>query len=60
MKKTPGRKENLEGVVTARKCDCCGHHEIGIVTDEGEYFALKQGMRVVVVDESFQEKSDGS
>ena len=41
--------EQVKGVVTARKCDCCGHHEIGIVTAEGAYVPLKPGMRVAVI-----------
>jgi hypothetical protein len=36
------------GMVTARKCECCGHHEIGITTDDGEYLALKPGMIVEI------------
>lgn len=40
----------VEGVVTARKCECCGHHEIGIVTGRGEYFQLEPGMRVILKD----------
>ena len=39
-------KESIKGVVTARKCDCCGHHEIGITTDFGEYISLKPGMKI--------------
>ena len=38
----------IEGTVTARLCECCGHHEIGIVTPSGEYFPLKPGMQVTV------------
>ncbi|MBC8278445.1 MAG: hypothetical protein H8E46_09450 [FCB group bacterium] len=37
------------GEVTARKCDCCGHHEIGITTDDGEYIPLKPGMIVQII-----------
>jgi len=52
-KKSPETKnaceEHLHGVVTARNCDCCGHHEIGIATETGEYIALKPGMRVIVI-----------
>jgi hypothetical protein len=33
--------ELIEGVVTARPCDCCGHHEIGIVTASGSYIPLR-------------------
>jgi len=39
-----------QGVVTARKCDCCGHHEMGITCDSGRYLALKPGMRVLVFE----------
>ena len=38
----------IEGVVVAETCDCCGHHEIGIKTETGEYFQLKPGMKVTV------------
>jgi len=41
-------KESIEGVVTARKCDCCGHHEIGITTETGEYISLKPGMKIQI------------
>ena len=41
-------KESIKGVVTARKCDCCGHHEIGITTQTGEYISLKPGMNVQI------------
>ena len=34
----------------ARKCECCGHHEISIKTDAGEYVPLKPGMRVEIKD----------
>ena len=52
MKPTPDRAEGVEGVVTARTCDCCGHHEIGIVSAAGEYVRLQPGMRVIVVSPS--------
>ena len=42
--------EPLEGMVTARTCRCCGHHEIGIVTASGDYFPLKPGMHVRITD----------
>jgi len=41
--------ETLQGVVTARKCHCCGHHELGLMRDTGEYVALKPGMQVLVI-----------
>jgi len=56
MKPTPSQAKQIEGVVTARLCDCCGHHEIGVVSAEGEYFTLKPGLRVIVIDESLGEE----
>ncbi len=41
--------EKTDGIVTARECDCCGHHEIGITNESGEYIQLKAGMRVKVL-----------
>ena len=41
----PG-SESIEGVVTARECQCCGHHEIGITTQDGKYMGLKPGMKI--------------
>jgi hypothetical protein len=41
----------IKGIVKAQKCKACGHHEIGIVTDEGHYFPLKPGMKVKIVRE---------
>ena len=46
----PGQPpETIQGVVSARKCDCCGHHEMGIVRESGEYVALKPGMVVEII-----------
>ena len=42
------QREYIKGVITARKCDCCGHHEIGITTQSGEYISLKPGMKVQI------------
>lgn len=39
-----------EGLVTARPCGCCGHHEIGIVTPSGVYIPLRPGMWVRIVE----------
>lgn len=41
--------ETIEGIVSARKCDCCGHHEMGVVLESGEYIALKPGMVVTII-----------
>lgn len=40
-------KSSIRGVVVAKKCDCCGHHEIGIKKKDGEYIQLKPGMKIV-------------
>ena len=42
-------KESVKGLVTARKCECCGHHEIGITNQAGEYISLKPGMMVKII-----------
>ncbi|MCP3953696.1 MAG: hypothetical protein GY697_15980 [Desulfobacterales bacterium] len=44
--------ETIQGIVSARKCDCCGHHEIGIVRESGEYVPLKPGMVVAIIQPS--------
>ena len=46
----PNKKEPIEGIVTARKCDCCGHHEIGVTTKTGKYVSLKPGMKVKIIN----------
>ncbi len=61
MKNTPGsRTYAIEGVVTARPCDCCGHHEIGIVTAAGDYIPLRPGMRVRLLHQPTPETDDVS
>jgi len=44
-----GKEASVKGVVTARKCKQCGHHEIGITTDGGHFLSLKPGMKVQIV-----------
>ena len=44
-------KSMIQGVVRARKCRHCGHHEMGIVTKSGEYIPLKPGMKIAVFPE---------
>lgn len=39
---------NAQGRVTARKCAHCGHHELCLLTDAGEFVALKPGMMAEV------------
>jgi hypothetical protein len=43
-----GDKESMEGIVTARTCDCCGHHEIGMLTQDGKFVRLKPGMKITM------------
>ena len=58
QKKEPGVKNSesvvhpsVKGVVIPKKCKCCGHHEMGIITEDGEYRALKKGMKVILIGE---------
>lgn len=46
----------IQGVVTARKCGCCGHHEIGLTTDKGEFIPLKPGtpVRILLDNETWE------
>ena len=41
-------KAPIKGKVTARKCDSCGHHEIGIASEAGVYIPLEPGMEVQI------------
>jgi hypothetical protein len=44
-------KELMEGVVTARICECCGHHEIGMMTQDGKYVRLRPGMKITIIEQ---------
>jgi hypothetical protein len=44
-------KESTEGIVTARTCDCCGHHEIGMMTQDGKYVRLRPGMKIMITEQ---------
>ena len=41
MKQEP--KDSVMGMVTSRECPLCGHHEIGFVTQDGEFHSLNPG-----------------
>ena len=41
----------IKGVVKARECAHCGHHEIGIITEAGKFVALKPGMKIAVLQD---------
>jgi hypothetical protein len=42
------RRSPIKGVVISRKCNSCGHHEIGIITRAGKFLALKPGMKIAI------------
>ena len=43
--------KSVNGKVKARMCRHCGHHEIGIVTKDGKFVALKQGDKVILSED---------
>ena len=43
--------KSVNGKVKARMCRHCGHHEIGIVTKDGKFVALKQGDKVILIED---------
>lgn len=46
------RKEGeIRGIVTTQQCKHCGHHEIGIITEKGDYLPLKPGIKVELIGE---------
>jgi hypothetical protein len=51
MDNKDNREESMEGIITARTCDWCGHHEIGIMTQDGKYVRLKPGMKIKITEE---------
>ena len=57
-KMTDHKNKIISGIVTARKCDCCGHHEIGITTTGGQYILLKPGMAVEIRVDPEQENGE--
>lgn len=44
------KDSDLTGTVSSRKCPTCGHHEIGITTQEGIFYPLRPGTRVQVLE----------
>jgi len=49
----------VKGTIEAKHCKCCGHYEIGIKTDKGEFITLKLGTIIYCVlkdDEKTKEK----
>ena len=45
-------KKSIQGIVTAKKCEYCGHHEMGITSRAGKYIAFKPGMTVKIIDQN--------
>ena len=45
------RDSRLKGVIISRECPHCGHHEIGLKTEEGQFHPLKPGMSIEVIKE---------
>ena len=43
------RNEGIGGLVTARTCECCGHHEIGVLTPEDRFIPLRPGMKIEIL-----------
>jgi hypothetical protein len=42
------KDKEFKGIVIAETCKCCGHHEIGIKTDAGEFVKLEIGAKVTI------------
>ena len=41
----------LVGRVTSRKCPACGHHEVGLTTKSGDFYPLRPGSLIQVLDD---------
>jgi hypothetical protein len=41
-------EKEITGIVTAETCKCCGHHEVGIRTEDGKYVKLELGAKVTI------------
>jgi hypothetical protein len=44
------RDRKILGTVTSRQCSVCGHHEIGYITEGGQFHALKPGTAILVLE----------
>jgi len=42
------------GVIKARECPLCGHHEVGVVTVNGDFYPLRPGTCIQVLDSSIE------
>jgi len=41
----------LTGIVTAKKCPSCGHHEVGFTTKDGTFHPLSPGTRIQIMED---------
>jgi hypothetical protein len=41
----------LTGIVTARKCPSCGHHEVGFTTKNGVFHPFSPGTRIQILED---------
>ncbi len=45
------RETPLTGIVTARKCPSCGHHEMGFTTEDGAFHPLSPGTPIQILED---------
>jgi len=45
------REMPLTGIVTAKNCPSCGHHEVGFTTDDGAFHPLSPGTRIQILED---------
>lgn len=38
-----------KGIITSRKCPLCGHHEVGIISEDGAFQPLKPGTMIQIL-----------
>jgi hypothetical protein len=44
------RDRKILGTVTSRRCPVCGHHEMGYITEGGQFHPLKPGAAILVLE----------
>jgi hypothetical protein len=48
----------LMGIVTARDCPSCGHHEVGFTTEDGIFHSLKPGTFIQVLEKQKEQQTE--
>lgn len=48
LRKSISRKNIISGIIESRRCEHCGHHEIGILSEGGVFKPLKPGTKVEI------------